>query len=323
MLIVASMVTQHSKWLDACDELPWRAPVPSLNLLLTSTCWRNDHNGFSHQGPGFMDVVLSKQGRVSRIYLPPDANTLVSCAQHVLTSVNQINLLIIDKQPQLQYLTLEEANEHCRRGASRWAWASNDDDQGEPDVVIGCCGDIPTQEALAAAHWLRLNAPSLKVRFVNVVDLMCLYREDRHPHGLSQKAFEDLFGRECEVIFAFHGYPGGIKQCIHGRHHSDRFHVRGYVETGTTTTPFDMVVLNSMSRAHLAKETLRRVKMGIDAKQVKQGEIDRLSKIDYAGLMQQCDDLLTKHHKYVREVFDDLPEVRDWVWTPKDKDQRN
>ncbi|HEX2686819.1 MAG TPA: phosphoketolase family protein, partial [Kofleriaceae bacterium] len=297
-LIVASMATQHAKWLEAQAELPWRAPVPSLNILLTSTCWRNDHNGFSHQGPGFMDTILSKKGTVSRIYLPPDANCLLSVAEHCLHSRNYVNLLIIDKQPQLQWLDLAAAREHCARGASRWDWASNDAG-GAPDVVLACAGDIPTQETLAAAAWLRDRAPTLRVRVVNVVDLMTLAAPEEHPHGMTAEHFNALFTPDCPVVFAFHGYAGAVHQLLHGRSNPPRFHVRGYREEGTTTTPFDMVVLNGISRFHLVIEALRRA--------------DRPP--DHADLVaDECRALLQQHAIYIRAHLEDMPQIQGWTW---------
>ncbi|CAN5916041.1 phosphoketolase family protein [soil metagenome] len=297
-LIVASMTTQHAKWLEAQAELPWRSPVPSLNILLTSTCWRNDHNGFSHQGPGFMDTILSKKGSVARVYLPPDANCLLSVADHCLRSRNYVNLIIIDKQPQLQYLDLAAAREHCARGASRWEWASNDA-TGSPDIVFGCAGDIPTQETLAAVAWLRERAPTLLVRVVNVVDLMTLASPADHPHGMTTERFDELFTRDRHVVFAFHGYAGGVHQLLHGRSDPSRFHVRGYREEGTTTTPFDMVVLNGISRFHLVIEALRRLS----------------NPPEHADLLaDECRELLQKHTGFVRTHLEDMPEIQAWSW---------
>jgi xylulose-5-phosphate/fructose-6-phosphate phosphoketolase len=298
-LIVASMATQHAKWLEACVDLPWRAPVPSLNYLLTSTCWRNDHNGFSHQGPGFMDVVLSKKGTVSRIYVPPDANCLLSVADHCLRSQSYVNLIIIDKQPQLQWLDLDAARAHCARGISRWAWASNDD-AGPPDIVLGCAGDVVTLETVAAAAFLRAKAPDMRVRVVNVVDLMTLFAPGEHPHGMPQDQFAALFTQDVPVVFAFHGYQGAVHQLVHGRPGAERFHVRGYREEGTTTTPFDMVVLNATSRYHLVVEALRRTARPPEHAQL---------------LIDECAAMLAKHRVYVREHFEDMPEIRDWTWT--------
>ncbi len=298
-LIVASMVTQHAKWLEACLELRWRAPIPSLNILLTSTCWRNDHNGFSHQGPGFMDTILSKKGEIARIYLPPDANCLLSTSEHCLRSKNYVNLIIIDKQPELQWLDIDAAKDHCATGASIWEWASND--EGEPDVVLGCAGDVATLETMAAASWLREHAPGLRVRVVNVVDLMKLFAPDEHPHGMSEERFVELFTEETDVVFAFHGYPGAVHQLLHHRPNASRFHVRGYIEEGTTTTPFDMVVLNETSRFHLAIEALRRARR-------------RVPNTD--ELVAKCTTILAKHTAYIREHFEDLPEITRWTWSP-------
>jgi xylulose-5-phosphate/fructose-6-phosphate phosphoketolase len=298
-LIVASMTTQHAKWLEMCGALPWRKPVPSLNYLLTSTCWRNDHNGFSHQGPGFMDTLLSKKGTVARIYLPPDANCLLSVADHCLRSVDYVNLIIIDKQPQLQWMSLAAAREHCAQGASIWSWAGTEV-EGEPlDVVLACAGDIPTLETLAAAAWLRKHAPELRVRVVNIVDLMALPTPQEHPHGMSEERFGALFTDDTHVIFAFHGYRGAVHQLLHGRTIASRFHVRGYIEEGTTTTPFDMVVLNRMSRFHLAIEALKR---------------SRRAPERMKALITACEDKLAQHFAYTRAHFEDMPEIHDWRW---------
>ena len=297
-LVVASMATQHAKWLEVSASLPWRAPVPSLNYLLTSTCWRNDHNGFSHQGPGFMDTLLSKKGTVARMYLPPDANCLLSVADHCLRSRDYVNLIIIDKQPQLQWLDLEAARVHCALGASVWEWAGN---QGAApaDVVLGCAGDTATLETLAAAQWLREHAPVLKVRVVNVVDLMALFSPEEHPHGMKDARFVELFTADTDVVFAFHGYPGAVHQLLHGRPRADRFHVRGYSEEGTTTTPFDMVVLNETSRYHLAMEAIRRSRTRLP---------------DADALLASCYAALERHRLHICEHFEDLPEIRDWNW---------
>jgi xylulose-5-phosphate/fructose-6-phosphate phosphoketolase len=297
-LIVASMVTQHAKWLESCAAIPWREPVPSLNVLLTSTAWRNDHNGFSHQGPGFLDTIISKKGAVSRAYLPPDANSLLAVADHCLRTMDRVNLIIIDKQPQLQWLDLASAREHLQRGASIWSWASNDD--GAPDVVMACAGDIPTLETVAAVDWLRREAPELRMRVVNVIDLMSLPVRDEHPHGMSQEQFRALFTDDVDVVFAFHGYAGAVHQFLHGRPAAARFHVRGYREEGTTTTPFDMVVLNRMSRFHLAQEALRRA---------------RRRPPNAEELLAKCDRLLAEHHAYITEHFDDIPAIRDFTWS--------
>jgi xylulose-5-phosphate/fructose-6-phosphate phosphoketolase len=296
-MVTASMTVQHTKWLEKALDLRWREPVPSLNVLLTSTCWRNDHNGFSHQGPGLIDTVLAMKGTVARIYLPPDANCLLSVADHCFRSRNYVNLIVIDKQPQPQWLDIDAAVKHCAAGASAWDWASNDKGD-EPDVVLASAGDIPTLELVASAWLLRKHAPSLKVRVVNVADLMCLYPRVRHPHGLEEAKFLELFTAEKPVVFAFHGYPRAMHEVLHGRTHAERFHVRGFIEEGTTTTPFDMVVLNKMSRFHLCIEALKR------------------SGYPQAGpLIEWCEGMLAKHQTYTREHFEDLPEVRDWGWT--------
>jgi xylulose-5-phosphate/fructose-6-phosphate phosphoketolase len=301
-LIVASMATQYAKWLEVCAALPWRAPVSSLNYLLTSTCWRNDHNGFSHQGPGFMDTVISKKGNVVRVYLPPDANCLLSVADHCLRSQGYVNLIIIDKQPQLQWLDIDQARDHCSRGASIWGWAGTEllGDGSAPDVVLAAAGDVPTLETVAASDWLRKNAPGLRLRVVNVVDLMALSTPEAHPHGMRDELFAELFTRDVDVIFAFHGYPGAIHLLLHGRPNAARFHVRGYREEGTTTTPFDMVVLNGMSRYHLAIEALRRA---------------RRPPANAAQLIEQCEQQLRRHRQYVEENLEDLPEISSWTWT--------
>ncbi len=297
-MVSASMIVQHTKWLEEATRLPWRESIASLNILLTSTCWRNDHNGFSHQGPGLIDVMLSKRGTVARIYLPPDANCLLSVADHCLRSLNYVNLIVIDKQPQLQWLGMEEAIDHCARGASIWQWASNDGGE-EPDVVLGCAGDIPTLETVAAAWWLRKHAPELKVRVVNVVDLMTLFPRQFHPHSMDETQFVNLFTANKPVIFAFHGYPRAVHEIVHGRVNAERFHVRGFNEQGTTTTPFDMVVLNGMSRYHLCIEALRR------APRVREAQ----------RLIAECNRLITRAVEYSREHLEDVPEIRDWVWT--------
>jgi xylulose-5-phosphate/fructose-6-phosphate phosphoketolase len=298
-MVVASMTTQHAKWLEMCRELPWRAPVASLNVLLTSTCWRNDHNGFSHQGPGFIDTLVSKQGAVARVYLPPDANCLLSVADHCLRSRNYVNLIVIDKQPQLQWLSMDQARAHCARGAGIWDWASNGPD--DPDVVLGCAGDIPTLETVAAAHWLRQRAKGLRVRVVNVVDLFAIADPQEHPHGMPADQFADLFTRDIDVVFAFHGYPNVLHALLHGRQNARRFHVRGYSEEGTTTTPFDMVVLNRMSRFHLAIEALRRARRPPE---------------NADQLIDECEGSLRSHTAYVKQSLEDMPGIRDWIWAP-------
>ena len=255
-MVSASMTIQHAKWLEEARPLEWRAPVPSLNVLLTSTCWRNDHNGFSHQGPGLIQNVITKRGSVSRVYLPPDANTLLSVADHCLRSRDYVNLIVIDKQPQLQYLTMDEAIEHCTRGAGVWDWAGNDDGSRDPDIVLACAGDVVTMETVAAASILNEQLPDMVVRVVNVVDLMSLPRPKDHPHGMDELFFDELFTDDVDVVFAFHGYPGAVHQLVHGRPDADRFRVRGFREEGTTTTPFDMMVRNKASRYHLVMDAI-------------------------------------------------------------------
>jgi xylulose-5-phosphate/fructose-6-phosphate phosphoketolase len=296
-MVSASMAIQHAKWLEAAEELDWRAPVPSLNVLLTSTCWRNDHNGFSHQGPGLIDTMISLRGSVVRVYLPPDANTLLSVAEHCFASRNYVNLIVADKQRHLQYLGLEAARAHAAAGLSIWDWAGTE--AGEPDVVLASIGDVPTLEALAAAALLTDRVPDLDLRFVNVVDLMRLAPSEVHPHGLRNEEFERIFGSDHEVVVAFHGYARALHQLLHGRRHPGRFHVRGFQEQGTTTTPFDMTVLNGMSRFQLATEVIRR------ARRRPAGADDCL---------EHCETMLRRHRDYVREHFEDMPEIRNWTW---------
>ena len=297
-MVSASMTIQHTKWLEEAIKLPWREPIPSLNILLTSTCWRNDHNGFSHQGPGLVDTALNMKGTVARIYLPPDANCLLSVADHCFRSRDYVNLIVIDKQPQLQWLDMDAAIKHCAAGASIWPWASTESDGSEPDVVLAAAGDIPTLEIVAAAWLLRRHAPTLKVRVVNVVDLMSLYPRVMHPHGIEEKAFIELFTANKPVVFSFHGYPRAVHALVHGRTGAERFHVRGFIEEGTTTTPFDMVVRNQTSRFHLCIEALHR------------------SGYPQAGpIVDWCNKMLATHETYIREHGEDLPEVSDWVWT--------
>ncbi|TMM11006.1 MAG: phosphoketolase family protein, partial [Actinobacteria bacterium] len=297
-MVSASMAIQHAKWLEAGRELSWRAPVASLNVLLTSTCWRNDHNGFSHQGPGLIDTMISMKGTVVRVYLPPDANCLLSVADHCLTSHDYVNLIVIDKQPQLQYLDIDSARAHCARGASVWDWASTDEGE-EPDVVLACAGDIPTMETLAAASLLRRHLPDLRVRVVNVVDLMTLFPPDVHPHGMPGTMFDELFTETADVVVAFHGYARARHQILHGRKRPDRFHVHGYTEEGTTTTPFDMVVRNHMSRYDLVIDALSR------SRRVARGA---------RQLEDHCRAMLERYGQYVRDHLEDPPEVSEWVW---------
>ena len=298
-MVSASMAIQHVKWLQHALPLRWRAPVSSLNVLLTSTCWRNDHNGFSHQGPGLIDALIPLAPDVVRVWLPPDANCTLSITDHCLRSQNHVNLIVVDKQKHLQYLTLEQADEHCAAGAGVWEWAGTVEEGEEPDVVLACAGDVPTQETLAAAELLREHVPDLKVRVVNVVDLMALLPENDHPHGFTDTQFDDLFTADKHVVFAFHGYPRAIHQLVHGRTLPGRFHVRGFAEQGTTTTPFDMVVLNRMSRFHLVKEALRR---------------SSRRTAGWNSLVQLCDQRLAEHETYIREHLEDLPDVAEWTW---------
>jgi xylulose-5-phosphate/fructose-6-phosphate phosphoketolase len=297
-MVSASQTVQHSKWLEEAAHLPWRAKVPSFNVLLTSTAWRNDHNGFSHQGPGLIQVMLTHRGDVSRIYLPPDANCLLSVADHCLRSKSYVNLIVIDKQPQLQWLTIDEAVEHCARGAGIWAWAGNDDGEREPDIVLACAGDIVSMETVAAAQILRERLPQLRARVVNVVDLMSLIRPRDHPHGMSDTLFQELFTDSVDVVFAFHGFPGAVHQLVHGRPDADRFHVRGFIEQGTTTTPFDMTVKNKVSRYDLVMDAIN------NAGRTPPGAAD---------LITWCQGKLAEHHRYVVEHLEDMPEVRDWT----------
>ena len=296
-MVSASQTVQHGKWLEEAQALPWRAAVPSFNILLTSTAWRNDHNGFSHQGPGLIQVMLTHRGEVTRVYLPPDANCLLSVADHCLRSRSYVNLIVIDKQPQLQYLDIESAAAHCAAGAGIWDWAGNDDGSAQPDVILACAGDTPTMETVAAAEILRERVPQLRTRVVNVVDLMTLPRPVDHPHGMSPTYFSELFTDSVDVVFAFHGFPGAIHQLVHGRPDADRFHVRGFIEHGTTTTPFDMTVLNQVSRFHIVMDALN------NARTTPRGAQE---------LHTWCVAKLAEHRAYVREHMEDLPEIRNW-----------
>jgi xylulose-5-phosphate/fructose-6-phosphate phosphoketolase len=298
--LVDSMFNQHAKWLKSNRQIPWRRPIASLNYLLTSHVWRQDHNGFSHQDPGFIDHVVNKKAEVVRVYLPPDANTLLSVADHCLRSRDYVNVIVAGKQPALQYLSMKEAVVHCTRGIGIWHWASNAGDQ-EPDVVIGCAGDVPTMEALAAVDILREHLPELRVRFVNVVDLMRLQSASEHPHGLSDTDFDALFTTDRPVIFAYHGYPTMIHRLTYRRRNHANIHVRGYKEEGTTTTPFDMTVLNQIDRFSLALDVIERVPGLLD----RAGALHDMLKVK-----------LVEHARYVREHGEDLPEVRDWEWSP-------
>jgi len=297
--ILDSMFNQHAKWLKTTRHIPWRRPLPSLNYLLSSHVWRQDHNGFSHQDPGFIDHVVNKKAEVIRVYLPPDANCLLSVADHCLRSRHYVNLIVAGKQPALDYLTMPQAIAHCTRGIGIWEWASNDQGQ-EPDVVMACAGDIPTLETLAATSILRERVPDLKVRVVNVVDLMRLEPDTEHPHGMSDHEFDALFTASRPVIFAYHGYPLLIHRLTYRRTNHHNLHVRGYKEEGTTTTPFDMVMLNDLDRFHLVMDVIDRVP----------GMGERC-----AHLRQDMVDARLRARAYTREVGDDIPEVRDWTWT--------
>ena len=296
--IVDSMFNQHAKWLMTSRRIPWRRPIASLNYLLTSHVWRQDHNGFSHQDPGFIDHVVNKKAEIIRVYLPPDANTLLSVADHCLRSRDYVNVIVAGKQPALQYLSMDEAIVHCTRGAGIWPWASSDAGQ-EPDVVLACCGDVPTLETLAAASMLREHVPELRVRVVNVVDLMRLQPASEHPHGFTDAEFDGLFTTRRPVIFAYHGYPWLIHRLTYRRTNHNNIHVRGYKEEGTTTTPFDMVMLNDLDRFHLVLDVVDRVS----------GLRERA-----AHLRQQMVDARVEARAYTREHGEDMPEVRDWTW---------
>jgi len=297
--IVDSMFNQHAKWLKVTRDIPWRRPIASLNYLLSSHVWRQDHNGLSHQDPGFIDHVVNKKATVVRVYLPPDANCLLSVGDHCLRSRDYVNVIVAGKQPALNYLTMDEAIEHCTRGIGIWQWASSDRDGDEPDVVLACAGDIPTLETVAAAALLREHLPELRVRVVNVVDLMRLEPESEHPHGLSDREFDALFTSSRPVIFAYHGYPWLIHRLTYRRTNHRNIHVRGYKEEGTTTTPFDMVMLNDLDRYHLVMDVVDRVP----------GLCER-----YAWLRQEMADARLRARAYTREVGDDLPAIRDWTW---------
>lgn len=296
--IVDSTFNQHAKWLKVTREIAWRRPIASLNYLLTSHVWRQDHNGFSHQAPGFIDHVVNKKAEIIRVYLPPDANTLLCVTDHCLRSRHYVNVVIAGKQPAPQWLTMDQAIQHCEAGISIWNWASNDRG-GEPDVVMACCGDVPTLETLAAVELLRTYFPDLKVRVINVVNLMKLQPPSAHPHGLSDVDFDSLFTADKPVIFAYHGYPVLIHRLTYRRTNHSNIHVRGYQEEGTTTTPFDMVVLNDLDRFHLVASVIDRVpSLGASA----------------ASVRQEIRDKLIEHKRYIRETGEDLPEIRNWKW---------
>lgn len=297
--IVDSMFSQYAKWIKTSREIAWRKPVASLNYLLTSHVWRQDNNGYSHQGPGFIDTVVNKKSSVIRIYFPPDSNTLLSVMDHCFRSKDYVNVIVAGKQPELQWLTMDEAMAHCNQGASNWIWAGTDHDQ-QPDIILGCAGDVPTLEAVAAAWILKREFPDLKVRMINVIDLMALSPVAYHPHGMSDDLFLNLFTESTPVIFAFHGYVRIIHDLVHGRPDPARFHVRGFMEEGTTTTPFDMVVLNQMSRYHLAMEAVKRVPR-------MQKQVD--------SFIKKCEAKLGEHHAYICTYLDDMPEIKNWKWS--------
>jgi xylulose-5-phosphate/fructose-6-phosphate phosphoketolase len=296
--IVDSMFNQHAKWLKVSREIPWRRPIASLNYLLTSHVWQQDHNGFSHQDPGFIDHVVNKKADIVRVYLPPDANTLLSVADHCLRSRNYVNVIVAGKQPALQWLAMDAAIEHCTVGIGIWGWASNDQN-GEPDVVMGCAGDVPTLETLAAVDLLRRHFPDLRIRVVNVVDLMTLQPSSEHPHGLSDRDFDSLFTADKPIIFAYHGYPWLIHRLTYRRTNHANLHVRGYKEEGTTTTHFDMAVLNDLDRFHLAADV-----------------VDRVPRLERTGahFKQFVRNKLVDHKEYITRYGEDMPEIRDWTW---------
>jgi len=291
------MFNQHAKWLKVTRDIPWRRPIASLNYLLSSHVWRQDHNGFSHQDPGFIDHVVNKKGEIIRVYLPPDANTLLSVTDHCLRSRNYVNVIVAGKQPSMQWLNMDDAVRHCTLGAGIFEFASNDRGS-EPDVVMACAGDIPTLETLAAVDWLRRRIPDLKIRVVNVVDLMTLQPVTEHPHGMPDTTFDALFTRDKPIIFNYHGYPWLIHRLAY-RRVNERLHVRGYKEEGTTTTPFDMCVRNEIDRFHLAIDVIDRVQ--------------RLEGVS-GHLRQELQNQLTDHGLYIREHGEDMPEIRDWQW---------
>jgi len=294
--IIDSMFNQYAKWIKSSKELPWRHPLASFNYLLTSHTWRQDHNGYSHQGPGFIDTVINKKSNIIRIYFPPDANCLLCVMQHCFGTKGYINVVVAGKQPELQWLNMNQARDHCRTGVSIWNWASNDN--GNPDIVLACAGDIPTLETVAAAGLLKTHLPELKVRVVNIVDLMVLPPSSQHSHGLSDTSFSEIFTNSKEIIFAFHGYVSIIHDLVHGRPEPERFHVRGYMEEGTTTTPFDMTVLNNISRFQLAIAAIFRSRIG-----------------NASHVIHLFEQKLEEHHHFIREHLDDMPEIKNWTWS--------
>jgi len=295
------MFNQHAKWLKACLDIPWRRPIASLNYLLTSHVWRQDHNGFSHQDPGFIDVVVNKKADIVRVYLPPDANCLLSVADHCLRSRDYVNVIVAGKQPALQWLDMTAAIRHCTVGIGIWDWASSDQGK-EPDAVLACAGDVPTLETLAAVDLLRRHFPDIALRVINVVDLMTLQSASQHPHGLPEGEFDSMFTTDRPVIFAYHGYPALIHRLTYRRRNHSNFHVHGFMEEGTTTTPFDMTVLNELDRYHIAG-----------------GVVDRVPRLTKVGshFKQFLRDKLVEHRHYVCEHGDDMPEVKEWKWPGK------
>ncbi|MFK3668359.1 phosphoketolase [Ochrobactrum teleogrylli] len=296
--IVDSMFNQHAKWLQVARELEWRKPISSLNYLLTSHVWRQDHNGFSHQDPGFVDLVANKSADVVRVYFPPDANTLLCVGDHCLKTWNRVNVIVAGKQPEPQWLSMDAAVRHCEEGLGIWDWAGTEDGL-EPDIVMACAGDVPTMETLAAVDLLRQSLPHLRIRVVNIVDLMALQSPQHHPHGISDEAFDRIFTTNRPVIFAYHGYPYLIHRLVYKRTNHPNFHVRGFIEQGTTTTPFDMTVRNELDRFHLAMEAINRLPLGSESAE---------------PLIASFKEKLVRHATYVRETGEDLPEIQNWVW---------
>ena len=292
------MFNQHAKWLKVSKEIPWRQPIASLNILLTSHVWRQDHNGFSHQDPGFIDHVVNKKASIVRVYLPPDANCLLHIAERCLRSRDRVNVIVAGKQSQPQWLDIDAARRHCETGIGVWQWASNDAG-GEPDIVMACAGDVPTIETLAAVAFLREFAPELRIRVINIVDLMTLQPREEHPDGLLDKDFDALFTVDKPIVFAFHGYPWLIHRLAYRRKNHKNLHVRGYKEEGTTTTPFDMTVLNDLDRFHLVIDVLDRTSRQVSGA---------------AGLIRRMRDKLTQHKEYISRVGQDMPEIREWKW---------